>query len=129
MTDAAIDCCSSARSLRGVIEGAAAVVLVRVLPVPSMFPDELSRATATLPFEVRCAVTPPSVAEAVGVSGPRLGEVLLFSSGRLIGRIAPEIADKRDRLLGLFKAGLAPWLGRAGFDPTRDEYDIETDPF
>jgi hypothetical protein len=125
---ATIACCSSARSLRNVIEGApAAVVQIRVLPVPSMFPPELRVTGSAVPFEVRCAVAPPSVAEALGVREPRLGEVLLFSAGRLLGRIAPEIADKRQRLLGLLKAGLAPWLGQAGQSDERA--DEEIDPF
>lgn len=121
-----VDCCSSARALRGVLERTpAAVVQIRILPVPSMFPAELSLATAALPFEVRCAVTPPSVAEAVGVGAPQLGEVLLFSGGRLLGRIAADIPDKRERLLGLLTAGIAPWLGKRGQPDPEFEYEQE----
>jgi hypothetical protein len=99
----------------------ATIVQVRVLPIPSMFPGELHDATGGLPFEVSCAVAPPSVAEAVGVKGPALGEVLLFSGAKLLGRIAADASDKRERLLGLMTAGIAPWLGR----PRRPEYDYE----
>ena len=83
-----------------------------MLPVPSMFAPELRASCVGFPFEIRCAVAPPSILEAVGVAGPRLGEVLLFAAGRLLGRIAPELPEKRVRLRGLLTAGLAPWLGR-----------------
>lgn len=130
-TPSSVDCCSSARALRGVLQRTpAAVVQIRILPVPSMFPAELSDATASLPFEVRCAVTPPSVAEAIGVNGPQLGEVLLFSGGRLLGRIAAEVPNKADRLLGLLTAGIAPWLGKRGQPDPEFEYEHEgIDPF
>jgi DnaJ-domain-containing protein 1 len=95
-----------------------------------MFPAELSVAAATLPFEVRCAVTPPSVAQVIGVTAPQLGEVLLFSGERLLGRIAADIPDKRDRLLGLLTAGIAPWLGKRGQPDPEFEYEHEgIDPF
>lgn len=130
---APIACCSSASALRGLIERTpAAVVSIRVLPVPSMFPTELRQVTSTLPFEVSCAVAPPTIAEAAGIPAPRLGEVLLFSGGRLLGRLAPELSNKRDRLMGLLTAGVAPWLGRTDLprDPRDDERpDAETDPF
>jgi hypothetical protein len=120
-----VDCCTNPRALRAAVEGPpAAIVQIRVLPVPSMFPAELRGLRTSLPFELRCAVAPPSVTEAIGVQQPRLGEVLLFANGRLLGRIAPEIADKRAHLLGLLKAGLAPWLGR----PAVEESE-ELDPF
>ena len=123
-TKSAVHCCSSARALRGVLERTPAVVVqVRILPVPSMFPVELYDATSPLPFQVSCAVAPPSVAEAVGVSGAVLGEVLLFSGGRLLGRIPPEVLDKRERLLGLLTAGIAPWLGKTR--RPEHEYDYE----
>jgi hypothetical protein len=106
------------------------VVQIRVIPVPSMFPAELCDATASLPFEVRCAVTPPSVAAAIGVNAPQLGEVLLFSSGRLLGRIPAEVLDKRKRLLGLLTAGVAPWLGKRGQPDPEFAYEQEgVDPF
>lgn len=126
MSTTPVDCCANPRSLRSAIDGTpAAVVQIRVLPVPSMFPGELRGLRTGLPFEVRCAVAPPSVVEAIGVRQPRLGELLLFTNGRLLGRVAPEIADKRGRLLGLLKAGLAPWLGHDGIG---DEA-AENDPF
>jgi hypothetical protein len=127
---AAITCCSSASALRGLIERTpAAVVTIRVLPVPSMFPLELRQATSTLPFEVACAVAPPSIAEAAGVNAPRLGEVLLFSGGRLLGRLPPELANKRERLMGLLTAGLAPWLGRTELPRGERQDDDTVDPF
>jgi len=64
------------------------------------------------------------------VSGPRLGEVLLFSGARLVGRIGAEVADKRERLLGLLTAGIAPWLGKRGQPDPEFEYEQEgVDPF
>jgi hypothetical protein len=121
----AVDCCSSARALRATLEGTPAVIVqVRVLPVPSMFPAELRTLRTALPFPLRCAVAPPSVTEAIGVKQPCLGELLLFSNGRLLGRVPPEVTDKRACVLGLLKAGLAPWLGRTALD----EAD-EIDPF
>jgi hypothetical protein len=120
-----VDCCSSPRALRTAVEsGPAILVQVRVLPVPSMFPSELRSLRSPLPFEIGCAVAPPSVVEAIGVKHPRLGELLLFSNGRLLGRVPPEAADKRQLVLGLLKAGLAPWLGRA---PLTEADEI--DPF
>ena len=117
-----VHCCSSARALRGVLERTpATIVQVRVLPVPSMFPSELHDSAGTLPFQVSCAVAPPSVAETIGVKGPQLGEVLLFAGARLLGRIPAEALDKRERLLGLLTAGIAPWLGR----PRRPDYEYE----
>jgi hypothetical protein len=122
---ASVDCCATVRTLRAVIDSApAAVVQTRVLPVPSMFPSELRGLPGALPFEVRCAVAQPSVLEAAGVKAPRLGEVLLFAGGRLLGRLEPELADKRARLLGLLKAGLAPWMNTGA--PTEPADD---DPF
>jgi hypothetical protein len=127
---AAVDCCSSARALSALIERApAAVVQIRVLPIPSMFPGELRDAAGALPFEVRCAVAPPSVAETAGVTRPQLGELLIFSGGRLLGRIPPEAIDTRERLLGLLTAGLAPWLGRDRRRPVAAAEPEETDPF
>lgn len=134
-TNSSVHCCSSARSLRGVLERtAAAIVQIRVLPVPSMFPVELYDATSPLPFDVCCAVAPPAVAAAVGVKEPSLGEVLLFSGGRLLGRIAAEVIDKRERLLGLLTAGIAPWLGKTRRPESEYEFDHEgvaerPDPF
>jgi hypothetical protein len=122
---AAVDCCTSASALRATVEGTpAAIVQVRVLPVPSMFPAELRGLRTSLPFPVRCAVAPPSVIEAIGVKQPCLGELLLFSNGRLLGRVPPEVSDKRTCVLGLLKAGLAPWLGST---PVAEEDEI--DPF
>ena len=127
-TSSPVHCCSSARALRGVLERTpAAVVQIRVLPIPSMFPAELHDATRPLPFQVTCAVTPPSVAEAVGVKEPVLGEVLLFSGGRLLGRIGADAVDKRERLLGLLTAGIAPWLGRGRRPEYEQEFEYEHD--
>lgn len=127
---AAIACCSSASALRGLIERTpAAVVTIRVLPVPSMFPPELRQATRELPFDVSCAVAPPSIAEGAGIPSPRLGEVLLFSGGRLLGRLAPELTDKRERLMGLLTAGLAPWLGRTELPRAERQDEGDLDPF
>jgi hypothetical protein len=128
-----VHCCSSARALRGVLErNPATIVQVRVLPVPSMFPAELQEATRPLPFQVSCAVAPPSVAESLGVKGPLLGEVLLFAGGRLLGRIPAEVLDKGKRLLGLLTAGVAPWLGRNRAPELDYEYEHageRPDPF
>jgi hypothetical protein len=126
-----VHCCSSARALRAVLERTpAAIVQIRVLPIPSMFPAELHEATSPLPFQVSCAVAPPSVAEAVGVKVPALGEVLLFSGTRLLGRIGAEVLEKRALLLGLLTAGIAPWLGKARRPESEYEYGAESaDPF
>jgi hypothetical protein len=106
-----VECCSTAHALKAVVAAApAALVEVRMLPVPSMFSSELRTTVSALPFEVRCAVAPPTIATALGVPAPALGEVLLFAAGRLLGRLAPELDDRRQRLMGLLRAGLAPWL-------------------
>jgi hypothetical protein len=108
----------------------AAIVQIRVLPVPSMFPPELRQVTRTLPFPVRCAVAPPAIALAMGIPEPLLGEVLLFSGGRLLGRIPPDVPDKRALLMGLLTAGVAPWLARTPRGAEEPEPPLEEiDPF
>jgi hypothetical protein len=128
-----VHCCSSARALRGLLEGTpATIVQVRVLPIPSMFPSDLQDATSTLPFHVSCAVAPPSVAEALGVRTPLLGELLLFSGAKLLARIAADMEDKPQCLLGLLTAGIAPWLGRSRRPEHEYEYEYagqKADPF
>lgn len=127
---ASVQCCASVGALSTLIEAAPAVVVqLRMLPVPSMFPTELAAPAGALPFEVRCAVAPPSIAEAAGVVGPVLGELLLFSNARLLGRIPPEVPDKRTRLLGLLTAGVAPWLAREQRRSLPGEESEEIDPF
>jgi hypothetical protein len=114
--------------LRALLEAAPAAVLqVRVLPVPSMFPDDLQEVVASIPFEVTCLVAPPSVVERAGIQvdagGAVLGEVLVFARGLLIGRIEPLSPGKATRLRALLGAGLAPWLAR----PVKE--DERADPF
>lgn len=121
-----VESCSNARSLRALVEAAPAAVLqVRVLPVPSMFPEELREVVAAIPFEVACLVAPPSVVERAGLrNDPTLGDVLVFGRGLLIGRIAAVDPAKPARLRGLLGAGLAPWLTT----PPRPEPAL-ADPF
>lgn len=128
-----VQSCSSARALRGVLERTpATIVQVRSLPVSSMFPPELQDAAGALPFQVSCAVAPPSVTESVGVKAPLPGELLLFSGAKLLARIAADVEDKRERLLGLLTAGIAPWLGKARRPDYQYDYEHDgqrADPF
>jgi hypothetical protein len=123
-----IEGCASGQRLEQLLRGAsAAAVHVRVLPVPSMFPADLGAAAATVPYPLVCAVAPPSVVSAVGVQGPRLGETLVFGGRRLLGRLDPEGGGHGDRLLALLRAGLSPFVGKAGRPQWED--DESEDPF
>src|SRR4051812_43464238 len=110
-TNPSVVCCTSSRALRGLLaRSPATVVQIRVLPVPSMFDAELVDTTASLPFDVSCAVVPPSVAEDAGIVGPCLGDVLIFAGERLLGRMGSNVTNKGQRVIGMLTAGLAPWL-------------------
>jgi hypothetical protein len=122
-----VESCSNARSLRALLDAAPAAVLqVRVLPVPSMFPEDLRDVVASIPFEVLCLVSPPSVVERAGLrAAATVGETLVFGRGFLIGRIAPSDPLKPSRLRGLLGAGLAPWLTPARAEPAAaDPFDV-----
>jgi DnaJ-domain-containing protein 1 len=67
------------------------------------------------------------VVSGVGVQGPRLGETLVFSGRRLLGRLAPEAPGHGEGLLALLRAGLSPFVGKAGVAQWED--DESDDPF
>jgi hypothetical protein len=102
-----IECCTAGRGLTALLQQSpATVVQIRVLALASMFPADLRAAAASLPFSVSCAVAPAPVAAAVGVSRPRLGEVLVFAGERLVGRPGTEVTP--DELRGLLRAEVGP---------------------
>jgi hypothetical protein len=104
-------CCARGDDLAALLASApAAVVTVRALALPSMFPEDLRLAVARLPYDVTCAVAPPEAAAAVRVLGPRLGEVLIFARGELRGRLEDRDTLGAEKLLAVFKAGLSPAL-------------------
>lgn len=104
-------CCARGDDLAALLASApAAVVSVRALALPSMFPEDLRRAVALLPYEVTCAVAPPEAATAVRVLGARLGELLIFSRGELRARLEDRDTVSSEKVLALLKAGLSPTL-------------------
>lgn len=124
-----IECCADRGALEEVIASAAAVVQLRALPVPSMFPPDLRDAAAQVPYEVVCAVAPPQVAAQVGVRRPRLGQALVFSNRLLLGRVEATAEDRVRAVVGLFRAGLSPWLGQDNTPQWEDDEAEEEDPF
>ncbi len=96
-----------------------------------MFPPALADAAAQVPYAVVCAVAPPDALRplpggAAMVPPPVLGEALVFSRGRLVGRLDASEVFPALTLIGLLRAGLSPWVGRPGA-PQWDDDDC--DPF
>lgn len=127
-----ITCCTTAAQLRELISSApAAVVQIRALSLPSMFPSALADATAKVPYPVVCAVAPPEALQplpggAAMVPPPVLGEALVFSRGCLVGRLDATEIFPAFTLVGLLRAGLSPWVGRPGAQQWDDD---DCDPF
>ncbi|MCG5055109.1 MAG: J domain-containing protein [Myxococcales bacterium] len=122
-------CCSDAQSLRRVLDpssASAAVVRVRALALPSMFPSALREALNALPYRVACVVAPP---EALPLEdrAVRLGDSVVFIAGRVAGRVPAEASDPVGAVFGLLSSGLSPRLGRS--DQPRWEDDEGGDPF
>jgi DnaJ-domain-containing protein 1 len=117
--------CTNGRALRAALEGAAAaVVQVRVLAVPSMFPAELREAAEEIPFDVACLVASPQVLAEAGLPSAALGEALVFGRGQLLGRIEAEMPDPGTRLRGLLGAGVAPFLTHEESVQPQDPFDV-----
>ena len=108
-------CCQLGADLARVIRDCAAtVVAVRRLAVPEFFPSDLAAATATLPYQITCAVVTPAAAAAAGVTAPVLGETLVFARTCLIARLPDAPETGAVRLCAILNSGLSPYLQRPG---------------
>lgn len=122
-----IHACSAPDALYTALGRAPAVVVqVRALALPTMFPDDLRTAIEALPYEVGAAVAAPETLRAFGVIGVRTGDALVFSGGRLVGRVEKSDDDALARVIGLLRASLSPWLGREGAVQWDED---DSDPF
>lgn len=126
-THVRVHACANASALYAVLgHGPAVVVQVRALALASMFPDAMREVLAELPYKVSGAVTAPETLREFGVNGVEHGDIVVFTNGRVVGRIPRHEPAPEARIVGLLRASLSPWLGRTGQAQWDDD---ESDPF
>jgi hypothetical protein len=122
-----VHACTSASALYTVLgRGPGVVVQVRALALASMFSDAMRDALGELPYQVAAAVAAPEILREFGVNGVQHGDVVVFTNGRIVGRVPREEPEPETRVVALLRASLSPWLGRAGQAQWDDD---ESDPF
>ena len=124
-----VTCCSDARSVQRITERAsAAVVRVRALAVPSMFPTALAEALLALPFSVVCIVAPPEALRPQ-YGKPAMGDTLVVVNGLLVGAVPGETADVLSAVFGLLRVSISPWLGQPNAERDAWSDNANDDPF
>jgi hypothetical protein len=123
----AIDCRESGQALDRVLRGAPALVVqVRARGPAAHFSPDLAAGLESMPYQVVQALASPETTSAVGVAHPRLGEVLVYTRGTLVGRVPEDAEARADTMLGILRAALSPWVGRKGMAQWDED---ESDPF
>lgn len=127
VTAVRVQACSTAAALFSLLGRAPGVVVqVRALALPSMFSAEIGDALAALPYQVSAAVAPPETLREFGLTTAQPGDIVVFAGGRVVGRVSRTDSNADDRVVGLLRASLSPWLGRSGAAQWDDD---ESDPF